>query len=168
MRAPTPLNILAILLLTLSINIAFASPPEGEMHHAHMAAHSVGEHMATAGHDMHDKGIHTFSPPWMATLNDQQKLKIDKMHLALSKKQATLKMKKKMLKSELKLLVIEDKANMSAIDKKIDEIASISRDMMKNRYSHMVEMRSVLTDEQRVTFDLGVLQKKDKEKHGDH
>lgn len=107
--------------------------------------------------------MHGQAAGWLASLTAEQRQKIDAMHLQLAKEIAPLKAQLRMKKTELKLLVVEDKPDMRAIDKKIDEILALKRQIMHKRYAHKVEMRALLTPEQRVSFDLGLIGK-----HGHH
>ena len=146
-------NVLAVAVLALTL--ALAGP----------AAAMEKKHGAKGGHGSMKAGGHVFGPGWKETLEEDQKLKIDKMHLALKKKMVVLKAEKKVKEAELGLLVTSAKPDMNAINKKIDEIVEIKRALMKMKYAHMVEMRSVLTPDQRISFDMGVLSSRGKGGH---
>jgi len=86
------------------------------------------------------------------------------MHLALARELSVKKAELKVRKARLKVIVTGDSPDASAIDKLIDEVGEIKKDMMRARYSHKVELRKVLTPEQRKGFDKHVLSKG----HGGH
>lgn len=94
---------------------------------------------------------------WKYTLTDEQKARADKMHLELKKSMAVLKERLGVAKAELALLVVSDKPDTAAINRKIDDILAIKKEMMRKKYSHKVEMRGILTPEQRVSFDMHVV-----------
>ena len=60
---------------------------------------------------------------------------------------------------ELAILVTQDSPDQNAIDKKIDEILELKREKMRKKYALKVDMRSILTPEQRVSFDMHLLKK---------
>ena len=150
-------------LFAISLSMPVLSSPSG---------HHDGAHHGKPGH--HGKSIgskpkakkrgHHFSPAWSKTLSDKQKVAIDKMHLEVSKVEKILRAKIKVEKLELRLLAIQDSANMKSMNKKIEAIAELKTKIMKNRFSHIVEMREILTPEQRISYDMGVLSHK-KKKH---
>ncbi len=109
------------------------------------------------GHAPEKGSPHTFAKFWRHTLSEEQKQKADAMHIALKTESGPLKAKKALKKSELRSLVIQENTNQKALNKKIDEILEIDRELMQLKYSHMVEMRGMLNPEQRLSFDLGVL-----------
>ena len=91
------------------------------------------------------------------------------MHLALKKDHSPLQAKSDLAKAELNQLVVSDKPNTQAINKKIDEVTALKGELMKKRYAHIAEMRTVLTPEQLISFDMGLLSgKHDKAKHRKH
>jgi Spy/CpxP family protein refolding chaperone len=116
-----------------------------------------------AGH----KGKHMSGPKWKQFLTDAQKKQADIMHLNVKKSMSVLKAQKKLKKIELINLVIMDNPDTNAIHSKIDEIIEVKREIMRVRNDHMVEMRGMLTPEQRLSFDMGLLGHGDKGKgHG--
>jgi len=109
------------------------------------------------GSSGHGGGSHIFGTPWKDTLTKEQALQIDKMHLKLHKKTTVVKAKIKVAKLEMAILVIEDSPSQSKIDKKVKQITELKQQKMKLHNAHVIEMRKVLTEEQRVTFDSKVL-----------
>ena len=150
-----------VLLITLS-TVALA-----QSQHTH--GHSIDKNThqkitGTSPTKSHDKGgLHMFSAAWMHTLSDEQKAKIDKMHLDVAKVENLLRAKTSTAKMELNLLALEEKADMKNINNKISEIADLEAGIMRNRFAHIVEMREALTPQQRISYDMSVL-KRDKKK----
>lgn len=95
-------------------------------------------------------------PRWKQTLTEEQKMKADKMHLELKKAMSLLEAKMNLKEVELNNLVPQDSADTKAIHRAIDEIMELKKEMMIKKYDHTVEMRSILTPDQRVSFDLGL------------
>ena len=154
MKYSTP-HLAGLLLPLLLLSFASSSMAADREYSTHpkMGHHkSMDKAMQHKGKDGHFFGSH-----WKQTLNDKQKAKIDKMHLELKKNLALLKPKSDLARAELNQLVISDKPDTAALNKKIDEITALKGELMKKRYAHMAEMRSVLTPEQQVSFDMGIL-----------
>jgi len=89
----------------------------------------------------------------LPNLTDEQKekmaeLRTENMKVLLEKRNLV---HEKMAK--LQTLQTADKADMKAINALIDEIAEVKADMAKQRAAHRQQIRSLLTDEQRVIFD---------------
>jgi len=119
------------------------------------------------GMGMHGKGAHggghhgrkgLLGPHWKSTLTEEQRAKLDTLHLAYVKTKAPLKAKMKLLKVELGLLATADSADTKAIDKKIGELLEVKRAKMGAKYKYVVAKRAVLTPEQRVSFDMEVIE----------
>ena len=141
--------VFSILMLALP---APALAQMGEMgEHGHS---SKGQHEGMS----HGKGM-PGDDSWTETLTDEQRAKIGKMRLEFKKAQSLLKAQITVKKVELATLVAEDSPNQSAIDKKIDEIVELKREKMRKKYAYKVALRSMLTPEQRVSFDMKMLKK---------
>lgn len=137
---------------------AGAQPGNGEKQ-----GHSMGGMMKAMPHGMgHGKarGGHLFGPHWRASLTDDQKAEIDWMHLRLRREQHVLKAEISLKKAELKGLVTGEDMSTEDLRAKVDELLELKREYLLNKYQHMVEMRQVLTPQQRVSFDLGVLSRR--------
>lgn len=164
---------LGALLLTVFISVSFSNVLQAEPHdkssgHRSMGQHGDGQHGyghadKHGGYKNHRMGAH-----WKGTLSEQQRKQIDKMHLELSKKTATLKARIKLAKVELAITVTKDKAKKSNVNKKIDEVLELKRQKMYLKYAHIIEMRKVLKEDQRVSFDMAVLEKAKKRRHRGH
>lgn len=131
----------------LMAGATFASAQMGGMEH--------GSDMKIEKMEQH-KGHGEEAMRWKQTLTEDQKMKADKMHLELKKAMSVLDAKVKLKEAELNTMVTKDKPDTNAIHGKIGEIAELKKEMMTKKYDHILEMRSMLTPEQRVSFDLGI------------
>ncbi|HRY31836.1 MAG TPA: hypothetical protein P5531_02595 [Bacteroidales bacterium] len=86
-------------------------------------------------------------------LTKDQQEKIGKSRLQYDKEALQLKNQRDELKARLRTLQTADKADNKAIDQVIDEIAAINARLAKKRNLHRQEIRSLLTDEQKLWFD---------------
>ena len=153
------LILLSILLFSFS-TITFAQ-------HGHDHGHAGKKQPVKASKHVSSKNkLHMFSPVWMHTLSDEQKVAIDKMHLEVAKVEKLLRAQMKATKMELNLLAVTDSPDMDAINKKIDEVAALKTKIMRNRFAHIVEMREALTPQQRVSYDMSVLKRDERKKGG--
>lgn len=89
----------------------------------------------------------------IADLTDVQKQKIEELTLAHTKSMTGFKNQMNEKNAHLKTLQSADKADMTAINKTIDEITAIKGDMMKTCAANKQSIRSLLTDKQKITFD---------------
>ena len=86
-----------------------------------------------------------------------QKKAIDQMHHKLHDDQASFKAKEKQALKELNEMTIREGVRIEDVNAKIDELIAAKTEIMRLRYGHLVEMRTILTDEQKVGYDKGVL-----------
>lgn len=87
-------------------------------------------------------------------LTEDQKNQIQEWHLAQQKNMMTQRASIKEKRARLQNLRIADSYNENAVNAVIDEISELQAAMMKQRASHQQKIRELLTDEQRVKFDL--------------
>jgi len=140
-----------IFVLLVSLTPAFGQMGEmGQDHDMKMKNNDKAEK-----HGEHGMGMEM--PQWKKTLTEEQKAKADKMHLELKKMMSLLESKVSLKEAELNSLVTQDKPDTNAIHSKVNEITELKKEMMIKKYDHIAEMRSILTPEQRVSFDLGLL-----------
>ena len=105
-----------------------------------------------------DKGkTHLFTNNWRHSLSDKQKNKADRMHVALKKETTVLKASIQVKKAELKTLITQDDVQIQTVESKIDEILDAKRKLMRAKYAHKVEIRKMLTPEQKLSFDMSIL-----------
>ncbi len=86
-------------------------------------------------------------------LTDDQKEQIETLRAENLKTMLPLRNTLQEKKARLMTLQSAEKADMKAINGLIDEISAIKTQMAKQRAAHHQQVRSVLTDEQRVVFD---------------
>ena len=87
-------------------------------------------------------------------LSDEQKTKIKDLKTAQMKESMKLRNKMEELRAHLKTLSTADATDMKAINATIDEITQTQNQLMKSRETFKQQIRGLLTDEQRVEFDL--------------
>ena len=86
-----------------------------------------------------------------------QKKAIDLMHHKLHDDQSSFKAKEKQALKELNEMTLREGVRIEDVNAKIDELMAAKTQIMRLRYGHLVEMRTILTDEQKVGYDKGVL-----------
>ncbi|MEK7773402.1 MAG: periplasmic heavy metal sensor, partial [Deltaproteobacteria bacterium] len=139
---------MSMIALMAGATLAFAQM--GDMEHGH----DVKMEKMEKAKQCEGRGMET--PLWKKTLTEEQKMKADKMHLELKKAASVLEAKVKLNEAELNGLIMKDKPDANAIHRKINDIMELKKEMMTRKYDHMVEMRSILTPEQRISFDFGL------------
>ena len=86
-----------------------------------------------------------------------QKEAIDLMHHKLHDDQAPYKAKEAQALKELNEMTIREDVRIEDIYAKIDELMDAKKQILRLRYEHLIEMRTILTDEQKVGYDKAVL-----------
>jgi len=119
-------------------------------------------HGAAAGqkamHQMSEKKhSHHFVSHWARTLSDEQKYDVDQLHLKLERDLVVLKAKEILKEKELNVLTASGTAKQADIYTSIDELMEIKKLIMRYRHDHIMEMRGLLTPEQRISYDMGTL-----------
>jgi len=148
-----------VLLCTLTLlvefnSISYASEQPG--------SHGKHEHAADkpTHHDKkHEHSHHSSSSHWRKNLNKKQKIDVDKMHHELDRKTKALKENEKQKQKQLNTLTINNKADQSAINKTIDELMAVKNKILRHRHEHLIEMRLILNNEQRVSYDEEILKR---------
>ncbi|MFO7603968.1 MAG: periplasmic heavy metal sensor [Gammaproteobacteria bacterium] len=107
---------------------------------------------------------------WRSSLTEEQSVKIDPLHTEYKKQTAPLKAKMHQAKVDLALLMTADNPKLGDIDKKIDELARLKAEKMRLMARHKIEVRKLLTAEQRSSFDRKILSKAERRKqhYGHH
>lgn len=147
-------TILAVSLLILTAGLGMTTQA--------LADHSYRGHAGTH-HGMDNRG-----QSWKQDLKDKQRQQIDKLRLDFKKKKYLLKPQIKRAKVELAMLVTSASPKQADIDKKIAQIVKLKSEIMKLKATHKINVRKVLTEEQRVLFDTHVLKKAYRGKHKGH
>jgi hypothetical protein len=86
-----------------------------------------------------------------------QKEAIDRMHHKLHDDQTAHKAKEAQALKELNEMTIREDVRIEDINAKIDELMDAKKQIMRLRYDHLIEMRTILSDEQKVDYDKAVL-----------
>ncbi len=134
---PVRFNLAIMLMMTLGCLVALPIGADGD----------------GGGHGKHEL------PAWTKTLTDEQKKTIEHQHHELDDAQAPWKKKEAEALAELNAMTIREDADVTEIRAKITELMEAKTQIMRLRYEHLVEMRRVLTKEQRVGYDKGVLKR---------
>jgi len=88
-----------------------------------------------------------------------QKKAIDQMHHKLHDDQASFKETETQTLKDLNELAIREDITLDEINAKIDELMIAKTGIMRLRYAHLVEMRKIMSDEQKVGYDKALLQR---------
>jgi Spy/CpxP family protein refolding chaperone len=86
-----------------------------------------------------------------------QKEAIDQMHHKLHDDQAPFKAAEVKALKELNEITVREDVTVQQLNTKIEELMAAKTQILRLRYGHLVEMRAILTDEQKVGYDKGVL-----------
>jgi len=86
-----------------------------------------------------------------------QKQAIDHMHHKLHDDQTPFKAKEAQALKELNEMTIRDGVRIEDVNAKIDELMAAKTQIMRLRYDHLIEMRTILTDDQKAGYDKNVL-----------
>ena len=105
-------------------------------------------------------------PKRILNLTDEQRKsfrEINSNHLSITKPLKKEMMKKKL---EMQLEKMEDKIDVSTVNKLIDEISDLEAEMRKSEFSRNLEIRSLLDDEQQIRLDRMMQMRKQMKKTG--
>lgn len=86
-------------------------------------------------------------------LSDEQQEQIKEIHLNGQKAMLPLRNQLREEQAKLRTLTTSDSYDENAVKQTIDSIAKIQANMMMERVGHHQEIRTLLTDEQRIKFD---------------
>jgi hypothetical protein len=86
-----------------------------------------------------------------------QKKAIDQMHHKLHDDQAPYKAQEIQFLKELNEMTVKEDVRLQDVNAKIGELMAAKAQIMRLRYDHLIEMRAILSDEQKVGYDKGVL-----------
>ena len=87
-------------------------------------------------------------------LTDEQKSEFEKIHTSTMKEALPIKNQIDEKEAELKTLETAENADLSKINKTIDEIGSLKTKLAKLHAAGKQKIRSLLTEEQRIKFDM--------------
>jgi Spy/CpxP family protein refolding chaperone len=88
-----------------------------------------------------------------SSLSEQQRADLQKIRAEQLKERTQTRNLLREKRAKLEVLQTADKPDMNAINRLIDEIAAIQAQEMKAQAASRQKIRSLLTDEQRATFD---------------
>lgn len=100
--------------------------------------------------------VHLYANP-MPVPGASQKEAIEHMHHKLHDDQAPFKAKEAQALEELNEMTIREDVKIEDVNAKIDELMAAKTQIMRLRYNHLIEMRTILTDDQKTSYDRGVL-----------
>ncbi len=143
--------VMAATLLALVPCVVSAEPEAPSAHHEAPSA-DTGAH-----NDAAHKSSHNFTDHWVKTLNSDQKTRVDMMHLELDRELVVLKAQEELVQKQINTLVARDHAATNAVYAKIDELMGIKKQILRSRYTHILEMRAILTPAQRISYDMETL-----------
>ncbi len=86
-----------------------------------------------------------------------QKEAMAQMHHKLHDDQAPYKANEAQALKELNEMTIREDVRIEDVNIKVDELMAAKKQIMRLRYGHLIEMRTVLTDDQKIGYDKGVL-----------
>jgi len=86
-------------------------------------------------------------------LTDKQQAQIAKLRLAFQKEMLPLRDQVHSLRTQYRLMVIDSKFSTADLRKQLNKISTLREKMALKRAEHQRQIRSLLTDEQKVKFD---------------
>lgn len=86
-----------------------------------------------------------------------QKQAIDRMHHKLHDDQAPFKATEAQSLKELNAMTILEGVRLEDVHAKIDELMAAKNQVVRLRYEHLIEMRAILSDDQKDGYDKAVL-----------
>ncbi|MCK5077693.1 MAG: periplasmic heavy metal sensor, partial [Calditrichia bacterium] len=104
----------------------------------------------------------------MLELSTEQQKQMKTLRLKMEKAMLPLKADMMKAKGELRLLKAEDKPVLKSINNKIDEVTNLKAKIMKLKAKHHLEVRSILTEEQRLKWEQHQFHKKGRKGHKGH
>lgn len=124
--------------------------------------------MGGAGHGpaMHGRDGHGLTGSWRASLTEDQKSEISLSHLRMSRQHALLEARIQAREAEIRNLVTSDEGAEQSLETAIDELMALEKEKVLGHYRHMIEVRQLLTPQQRVSFDMDVISGKHGHKGG--
>jgi len=100
------------------------------------------------------RGRHMASMYGIPNLTEDQKKKLKELRTPLHKEILPLKNQLAEKKAHLKTLQTAEKADLKSINSTIDEMTLLQSQIMKKRAAHTQAIRAILTDDQRIAFDM--------------
>lgn len=104
------------------------------------------------GDGIGDRG-HMRSHEMIPNMTEEQKTKVKDLRIAFYKLAQPLHNQMEELKAKEHTLTTSEKPDIKAINANIDEITKVQNQLMKAMASHRQDIRSLLTEEQKIRFD---------------
>ena len=98
-------------------------------------------------------------------LTDEQQAQVQQLRLEHQKEMMTLNDEMHSLRTQMKLLTTEDKPSTSEIETLAGKIGTAARSIALAKANHRLDVRKLLTDEQKVKFDIMTLHRGDRRGH---
>jgi zinc resistance-associated protein len=117
------------------------------------AAAAIGQDKQEKTVKIEKKIIRQECPGGAAALTEDQQKKAEAIEMETQKAVAPIEAQIGIKEAELKALIITDKPDKAAIDKKIEEIGALRVQVQKKHMAGKLEVRAMLTPDQRVGFD---------------
>ncbi|MCK4922521.1 MAG: Spy/CpxP family protein refolding chaperone [Bacteroidales bacterium] len=105
------------------------------------------------GSEFSQRGMGIQNPNCRLDLTEEQQEQMKDLRLEHQNNVMTIKNEMGVLAAEQKVLMSGDDQNLNDINKKIDEMQVLRTDLLKMSVKHRLEVRDLLTDEQKVLFD---------------
>lgn len=86
-------------------------------------------------------------------LTDKQQSQIAKLRLDMQKEMLPLRDQVHSLQTQYRLMVIDPKVSKADLQKQLNKISAVRQKMALKRAEHQRQVRSLLTDEQKLKFD---------------
>lgn len=86
-------------------------------------------------------------------LSDDQKSKLEELTLANQKKMKTFQNQLREKRAALITLTTADDPDRKAVNKTVEEIGSLETSVLKQKTNHQLEVRSMLSDKQKMIWD---------------
>ncbi len=86
-----------------------------------------------------------------------QKQAIDVMHHKLHDAQAAFKENEAEALKALNEMTIREDVSLDEVNATIDQLMAAKTQILRLRYAHLIEMRTILSDDQKVAYDQAVL-----------
>ncbi len=135
----------------------------GEQHAMHHGRDGRAGHHGEHGRSM---GKELFARHWKQTLSPEQRAQVDQLRVNHAKADTPLRAKMSWIKADLAVLATAHEPDTAAIQQHIDELLALKKEVMQQRYGHIAAVRTVLTEDQRASYDMMILKHANQSKRG--
>lgn len=113
---------------------------------------SIIQVSAQSQKDQKQKGERT-NPLMFLNLSEKQETQAKEFHSQMKEKVTPIQLDLEEKEIQLQKLMIADEIDESAVFAKVDEISALKAEIQKARLLSKIQLRSILTIEQRIKFD---------------